>query len=92
MTCCSWETFEESFISAWDRDRFKPSRLLIDWRLARRAWSRYHATGGEAAFPQLRALRQEADYLWVAYARRSDDDEGGLPRSEEPVKPAPIPA
>lgn len=61
MACCDWDTFKGSLLASFAQAAC-PSNL-IDWKRARRDWSRYHCTGGEAASMQLRDLRQEGEYL-----------------------------
>lgn len=65
MACCGWQTFEEGFLATWRGARHAPSELLIDWTLAKKYWSRYHCTGGEAAGVQLKALSREGDYAFI---------------------------
>ncbi len=65
MACCDWQTFVEGFRDTWRRAKHSPSDLLIDWDLAKKYWSRYHCTGGEAATGQIKELFQEANYLWL---------------------------
>jgi hypothetical protein len=68
VSCCDWDTFETGFIRAWhtgSRRSAPPSTLLIDWARARRDWKRYHCTGFEAAFMQLRDLSDDSLYIHV---------------------------
>jgi hypothetical protein len=78
MACCDWQTFEEGFLGEWDRAKHSPSKLLIDWKLAKKYWSRYHCTGGEAARVQLKVLSKECEYLWIEKFNKKRGDDGGL--------------
>ncbi len=44
--CCDWETFEESLKKVAEDNKFP--EILLDWKKARRCWSRYCMTGFEA--------------------------------------------
>lgn len=88
MTCCDWQTFEDSFLSTWRRKN--AGEALIDWVKVKRDWSRYHCTGGEAASMQLRALAKEGEYLWLEkfkpkFRNGRNDDDGGVLVCREPV-------
>lgn len=85
VACCDWQTFEDSFLTAWRRK--SAGEALIDWGRAHRDWKRYHCTGGESASMQLRSLANEGIYLWFEKIkpRKGNDGEGGVCVSREPV-------
>lgn len=78
MACCDWDTFKDAFLGAWNRAKYTPSEVLIDWRRAKRDWKRYHCTGYEAATMQLQGLAKDSEYLWVARANRRRGGDGGM--------------
>lgn len=89
MACCDWETFYDGFVNTWSKA--KAGDALIDWRRARRNWSRNHCTGGEAASMQLRALKLEGEYLFsTGRGKRNGGGDGGAPII--PNRPKPVPA
>lgn len=89
MSCCDWDDFRLGLLSAWQRDKHKPSELLINWRLARKYWKRHHCTGGEAASVQIHSLRAESDYLWFLPRGGQQDDDGPRPVKPKPRHPIP---
>lgn len=93
MACCDWETYRDSFLGAWARDKTKASVLLIDWKKAKNAWQKYHCTGGEAARAQLTMLKKEAEYQWIANSRKDKDDPDDRgPRWSPGPSPQPTPS
>lgn len=60
MPCCEWDDFEASVKLAFKEKN--ADEILIDWKLAKRDWKRYHCTGAEAASMQLRELARDGEY------------------------------
>jgi hypothetical protein len=60
VSCCDWQTFEESLLHAFACQAVPC--ILIDWKRARRDWKRHHCTGSEAASMQIRDLRMDGEY------------------------------
>jgi hypothetical protein len=67
MACCDWETFKQGLTVAF-AERAVPSSL-IDWKRAKRDWSRHHCTGAESAIMQIAAINREGEYAYLSYPR-----------------------
>ncbi len=62
--CCDWETFKSGFMAHWRYDKATPGAALIDWAKAETD-HRKGLTGFEAAFMQLRAMREDGEYNYT---------------------------
>lgn len=77
MPCCEWNDFQTGVKLAFKAAR--AGELLIDWKRAKRDWKRYHCTGPEAASMQLRDLRNDGEYNFMApIPRKPRGGDGGV--------------
>jgi hypothetical protein len=88
----AWEQFESDFLYYWRQSKYPAPEILIDWKLARSHWKRYHCTAGEHVRLQIGILLNDRSCVNIHNRPNNDnDDKGGdwlAPISPKPLMPA----
>jgi len=88
----AWEQFEEEVLHYWSISKYPAPKILIDWKLARNHWKKYHCTAAEHVRFQIGALYNDRSCVNIHNSPNNGDDRGGrdclAPFPPKPLMPA----